>query len=188
MLALLGFFPGSVAAGEALVAGSEVLGGRKLSSLAGSDPSVASNLAAAVRLTSGGAGADSTLGPASTRCAGKFGCFTNDTDWMWAGEGCRGAFLCNGHPEVPCGDGVTCATSAKACRAAVQLDGCPVGLFACPSNPKECRASKKDCHCAAADGQNAFCGWARDAQGRLERALKVDGDAVDDKAKCRYFF
>ena len=70
MLALLGFFPGSVAAGEALVAGSEVLGGRKLSSLAGSDPSVASNLAAAVRLTSGGAGADSTLGPASTRCAG----------------------------------------------------------------------------------------------------------------------
>ena len=70
MLALLGFFAGSVAAGETLVAGRAVLGGRKLSSLAGSDPSVASNLAAAVRLTSGGAGADSTLGPASTRCAG----------------------------------------------------------------------------------------------------------------------
>ena len=48
----------------------------------------------------------------STRCAGKFGCFTNDTDWMWAGEGCRGAFLCNGHPEVPCGDGF----GKKGCR------------------------------------------------------------------------
>lgn len=69
MLALLGFFAGSVAAGETLVAGREVLGGRKLSSLAGSDPSVASNLAAAVPLTSGGGGADSTLALASTRCA-----------------------------------------------------------------------------------------------------------------------
>jgi len=69
MLALLGFFAGSAAASETLVAGSETLGGRKLSFLAGSEPSVASNLAAAVPLTSGGGGADSTLALASTRCA-----------------------------------------------------------------------------------------------------------------------
>ena len=49
-------------------AGNETLGGRKLSFLAGSDPSVASNLVAAVPLTSSGAGADSTLALASTRC------------------------------------------------------------------------------------------------------------------------
>jgi hypothetical protein len=91
--------------------------------------------------------------------------------------------LCDVAGEVPCGDGVTCAADEAACRAAVQLDGCPVGLFACPSNPKECRASKKDCHCAAADGQNAFCGWARDAQGRLERALKVDGETGDARLR-----
>ena len=41
----------------------------------------------------------------STRCAGNFGCFKNDTRFMWAGDGCRGNFLCNGHPGVACGDG-----------------------------------------------------------------------------------
>ena len=70
MLALLGFFAGSAAASETLVAGSETLGGRKLSFLAGSEPSVASNLAAAVPHTSGGGGADSTPALASTRCTG----------------------------------------------------------------------------------------------------------------------
>ena len=44
-----------------------------------------------------------------TKCTagpwGRFGCFANDTRWMWAGEGCRGVFLCNGHGNVSCGDG-----------------------------------------------------------------------------------
>lgn len=45
----------------------------------------------------------------STKCTGgpygRFGCFSNDSRWMWAGEGCRGVFLCNGHGNVSCGDG-----------------------------------------------------------------------------------
>eukprot|EP01046_Picozoa_sp_COSAG06_P008878 COSAG06_NODE_455_length_15521_cov_8.312022_1_plen_155_part_00 len=36
---------------------------------------------------------------------GRFGCFGNDTKYMWAGEGCRGIFRCNGNSSVPCGDG-----------------------------------------------------------------------------------
>ena len=86
MLALLGLFAGLAAAGEALVAGSEPLGGRKLSFLAGSDPSVASHLAAAVPLTSGGGGADSTTALTSTRCAGT------------RGSGGHGAVV----PQPPC--------------------------------------------------------------------------------------
>ena len=39
-----------------------------------------------------------------TRCPGNFGCGpTNNT--MWAGNGCRGYFVCNGHKNVYCGDG-----------------------------------------------------------------------------------
>jgi hypothetical protein len=41
----------------------------------------------------------------STSCTGRFGCFTNDTKWMWAGGGCRGIFLCNGNANVSCGSG-----------------------------------------------------------------------------------
>ena len=44
-----------------------------------------------------------------TKCTGgpwgKFGCFSNDSNYMWAGEGCRGVFLCNGHGNVSCGAG-----------------------------------------------------------------------------------
>jgi hypothetical protein len=86
------------------------------------------------------------------------------------------ALLCEVPGEVPCGDGVTCAADAAACRKAVQLDGCPVGLFACPSNPKECRASKKDCLCFA-PGKH-FCGWQRNSAGRLlkEEFASVNGE------------
>eukprot|EP00937_MAST-01D_sp_MAST-1D-sp2_P004189 g4189.t1 len=71
--------------------------------------------------------------------------------------------------QVPCGDGVTCAADAAACRAAVALDGCPVGKLACASNPRECVADKKDCRCAGAGELTRFCGWKRNARGRLER-------------------
>jgi hypothetical protein len=44
-----------------------------------------------------------------TKCTpgpwGKFGCYANDSRWMWAGGGCRGVFVCNGHSNVSCGDG-----------------------------------------------------------------------------------
>ena len=89
--------------------------------------------------------------------------------------------LCEVAGEVPCGDGVTCATSAKVCRAAVQLDGCPVGQLACASNPKECRASKKDCRCAVAGEQ--FCGWKRNPEGRLLR--KEEFDAATGESTLR---
>ena len=94
--------------------------------------------------------------------------------------------LCDVAGEVPCGDGVTCAADAKACRAAVQLDGCPVGQLACPSNPKECRADTKNCRCTVAGEQ--FCGWQRDEKGRLMRRESLSlstGEVVLQKvARC----
>jgi hypothetical protein len=95
--------------------------------------------------------------------------------------------LCDVAGEVPCGDGVTCAASARACRQAVQLGGCPVGEVACASNPKECRADKKDCHCGAVVGEQ-FCGWQRNDVGRLMRRETLDaasgGMALRKQAKC----
>ena len=90
------------------------------------------------------------------------------------------ASLCDVAGEVPCGDGVTCAANAKACREAVQLDGCPIGLFSCPSNPKECRADKKDCRCAVAGEQ--FCGWQRTPEGRL---LKEEVEGANGETALR---
>ena len=71
MLALLGCSAGSAAASETLGAGSEPLGARELSFLAGTGPSVASNLAAAMPLADGAAASESTTELlAGTRCAG----------------------------------------------------------------------------------------------------------------------
>jgi hypothetical protein len=39
----------------------------------------------------------------STSCKGRFGCFPNRS--MWAGDGCNGIFLCDGHPNVHCAGG-----------------------------------------------------------------------------------
>lgn len=86
----------------------------------------------------------------------------------------------NATGEVPCGDGITCAADAEACRKAVQLDGCPVGLFSCPSNPKECRANKKDCHCTGVGEK--FCGWRRNTKGRL---LKEEFESANGETSLR---
>ena len=67
MLALLGFSAGSAAASETLGAGSEPLGARELSFVAGTGPSVASNLAAAMPLADGAAASESTPGPCPRR-------------------------------------------------------------------------------------------------------------------------
>ena len=71
MLALLGFSAGSAAASETLGAGSAPLGARGLSFVAGTGPSVASNLAAAMPLADCAAASESTPELlASTRYAG----------------------------------------------------------------------------------------------------------------------
>ena len=88
--------------------------------------------------------------------------------------------LCADAREVPCGDGITCAPSAAACRATVQLDGCPVGQLACKSNPNECRATKKDCRC---DDGTRFCGWQRNGRGRLLKQAVVGADGEASLAK-----
>eukprot|EP00937_MAST-01D_sp_MAST-1D-sp2_P002493 g2493.t1 len=89
--------------------------------------------------------------------------------------------LCSGSEDgpMPCGDGVTCAKNAAACKKSVQIDGCPVGLYSCESNPKDCVADKKDCRCGAS---KKFCGWERNDLGRL---IKQMGVAADGTAKLQ---
>jgi hypothetical protein len=89
--------------------------------------------------------------------------------------------LCDVAGEVPCGDGVTCAPDAKACRALVQLDGCPIGQVSCASNPKECRASADECSCPVAG--ESFCGWQRNEKGRMLRIGSVGADGESKLVK-----
>ena len=89
--------------------------------------------------------------------------------------------LCDVAGEVPCGDGVTCAADAKACRALVQLDGCPIGQVSCASNPKECRASADECSCPVAG--ESFCGWQRNEKGRMLRIGSVGADGESKLVK-----